>query len=48
MPLEFIDLNSLLVAAVNCDNRKARGKKNGANRSLKNQQKREHSLERKK
>ena len=26
MPLEFIDLNSLLVAAVNCDNRKATGK----------------------
>ena len=26
MPLEFTDLNSLLVAAVNCDNRKATGK----------------------
>ena len=26
MPLEFIDLNSLPVVAVNCDNRKAMGK----------------------
>ena len=35
MQLEFIDLNS---PPVNCDNRKATGKKNDTERSLKNQQ----------
>ena len=29
MPLEFIDLDSPPVVAVNCDNQKAIGKKNG-------------------
>ena len=31
MPLEFIDLNSPPVVAVNCDNRKAMGKKMAQN-----------------
>ena len=39
MPLQIIDLNSPTVVAVNCDNRKAMGKKNDTERGLKNQQK---------
>ena len=39
MPLEFIDLNSPPVVAVNCDNRKTMGRKNGTERVLKDQQK---------
>ena len=39
MPLEFIDLNSPPIAAVNRDNGKAMGKKNGTEPGLKNQEK---------
>ena len=39
MPLEFIDLNSPPVVAVNRDKRKAMGKKNGTKQGLKNPQK---------
>ena len=36
MRLELIYLNSAPVVAVNCDNRKAMGKKNGTKQSSKN------------
>ena len=39
MPLEFINLNSPPVVAVNSDNGKATGEKNGTGRVLKDQQK---------
>ena len=39
MPLEFINLNFPPVVAVNCDNGKAMGEKNGTGRVLKDQQK---------
>ena len=39
MPLEFINLNSPPVVAVNSDNGKAMGEKNGTGRVLKDQQK---------
>ena len=49
MPPEFFALVSPPIVAVNCDNRKAMGKKNGAEQGLKNQQKMiTESLERKK